>query len=76
MTRLFFWRVTPKKLVPMRPEEIEESLAWSERAQLDAMPEQWLRPRPAEFHTHRWIIAHKDLTAVVGNLWQREARLL
>ena len=76
MTRLFFWRVTPKKLVPMRPDEIEDSIKWSERAQLDAMPEQWLRPRPVEFTTHRWTIAHKDLTAVVGNLWQREARLL
>ncbi len=75
MKRLFFWKVDVRRLERMRPKDIYDSEKWSERAQLDAMPEQWLRPRPVEFTTHRWIIAHKDLTPVVGSLWQREARL-
>ena len=56
----------------MRPEEIEESLAWSERAQLDAMPEQW---GFVGFTAASHIIAGRKLTPVRGNLWQLDWRL-
>ena len=73
MSRIFFWKVDPKKLVPMRPEEIEDSLKWRDCAQVDAMPEQWCF---VGFTAQSHITAGRKLTPVRGGLWRREGRLL
>ena len=91
MSRIFFWKVDPKKLVPMRPEEIEDSLKWSERAQLDAMPmgasdvatSVFLHGRPRSVQRDAWrgfyasgfITDDRTMRAVRGALWHREGRL-